>query len=328
MPKYSIIVPVYNRPNEIRELLESLRTSTLSDFEVIIVDDGSTESAESVILSFKNYLNLKYHVKENSGPGLTRNFGAKKAKGDTLIFVDSDCLIPSNYLEEVDNNSGYDAFGGPDKAHSSFSPIQKAINFAMTSFLSTGGIRGKQRALERFKPRSFNMGVRKEVFEELGGFREMRFGEDIDFTLRLIEGGFGSILIPEAFVYHKRRSTLSQFFKQVYNSGMARINLNVLHPGSMRLVHILPLGCVLFFISSIALSLFFGSIYSLPLLAYFALIFGISTIQNANPWIGFLTMPAVFIQIVGYGLGFLTSFWQLHILKKPLSFGFDKSYYK
>ncbi|MDA0196804.1 MAG: glycosyltransferase [Bacteroidetes bacterium] len=328
MPKYSIIVPVYNRPNEIRELLKNLKTSTFSDFEVIVVDDGSTEDAESVVLPLGDSLNLKYFVKENSGPGLTRNFGAEKAEGEIIVFVDSDCLIPSNYLEEVEKVSDYDAFGGPDKAHSSFSPIQKAINFAMTSFLSTGGIRGGKKSLEAFKPRSFNMGVRKEVFVQLEGFLEMRFGEDIDFSLRLIEGGFKSILIPKAFVYHKRRSTLGQFFKQVYNSGMARINLNELHPGSMKLVHFLPVCFLIFILASFVAAPIYGQIYFAPLAIYFLLILITSTLQSVNPWVGLLSMPAVFIQIVGYGLGFLSGFCQVKVLKRPLSFGFGKSFYR
>lgn len=328
MPKYSFIVPVFNRPNEVRELLESLQNSTVSDFEVVIVEDGSTEGAEREVIAFKDSLTLKYYTNENSGPGPTRNFGAKKSESEILIFVDSDCLVPSTYLEEVDQFSDYDAFGGPDKAHASFTPIQKAINFAMTSFLSTGGIRGSKKSLETFKPRSFNMGVRKSVFNDLGGFKEMRFGEDIDFSLRLIGGGFKSILIPRAFVYHKRRSNHTQFFKQVYNSGMARINLNVLHPGSIKLVHLLPVCFLMFIIASVAAATIYGQIYLAPLATYFILIFLAGTFQSANLWVGFLSIPAVFIQITGYGLGFLSGWWQVNVLKKQLSFGFGKSFYK
>jgi len=328
MPKYSFIVPVYNRTNEIRELLASLKLSTFSDFEVVIVDDGSPERAENEVQAFQSSLKVSYFFKENSGPGPTRNFGAENAAGEILIFVDSDCLIPSNYLQEVEKLREYDAFGGPDRAHSSFSQIQKAINFAMTSLLSTGGIRGSKKSLEAFKPRSFNMGVSKEVFFKLEGFKEMRFGEDIEFSLRLTAASYKSIFIPEAFVFHKRRSTFGQFFKQVYNSGMARINLHALHLGSTKLVHFLPACFLIFIVASIVASTVYGQIYLAPLAFYFILVFITSTFQSGNPWVGLLSVPAVIIQIVGYGLGFLSGFWQVNILKRPLSFGFGKSFYK
>src|SRR5690554_2232708 len=242
-PKYSIIVPVYNRPDEVQELLESLTNQKLNDFEVIIVEDGSTVPCKEIVDQYSNQLNLKYFTKENTGPGTTRNYGANKASGEYFIYFDSDCIIPEYYLTHVEqelNIHRVDAFGGPDRAHTSFTPIQKAITYSMTSFFTTGGIRGGRERLDKFYPRSFNMGVSRQTFEKTGGFSTLRFGEDIDFSLRIINNGCITRLFPEAFVYHKRRTDFNKFYRQVYNSKIARINLNILHPKTLKIVHTLP----------------------------------------------------------------------------------------
>ena len=242
--KYSIIVPVYNRPDEVDELLESLCKQSFKDFEVIIVEDGSDVPCKDVCSKYMESLDLKYFMKQNSGPGQSRNYGAERSKGEYLIVLDSDVVLPDGYLQAVEDElqrKPADAFGGPDSAHDSFTDTQKAISYSMTSFFTTGGIRGGKKKLDKFYPRSFNMGIRRDVYMQLGGFSKMRFGEDIDFSIRIFDAGCHCRLFPEAWVWHKRRTDMRKFFRQVYNSGIARINLHKRHPGSMKLVHLLPM---------------------------------------------------------------------------------------
>jgi len=242
MITFSIIIPVYNRPSEVGELLESLSLQTCKDFEVVIVEDGSTISCDQVVKSYESQLAIRYFVKPNSGRSHTRNYGMQRAVGKYLLFFDSDCIIPPGYFEQVNKDikeTDADCFGGPDRAHSSFTPLQKAISYSMTSFLTTGGIRGSKRGMEKFVPRTFNMGFSKEVYEKVGGFKDM-FGEDIDLSTRIKDAGFTVFLFPDAYVYHKRRVSLKSFFKQVHVFGMARVDLFLLHPESLKLVHLLP----------------------------------------------------------------------------------------
>ena len=243
--EYSIIVPVYNRPDEVAELLESLTAQTVKDFEVIIVEDGSERDCRAVAEQYAGKLDVRYFAKKNSGPGPSRNYGAERAKGEWLIVLDSDVVVPPGYLQAIADelaSAPADAFGGPDRAHPSFTDTQKAISYSMTSFFTTGGIRGGKKKLDKFYPRSFNMGVRRDVYLRLGGFSKMRFGEDIDFSLRIVGAGCRCRLFPGAWVWHKRRTDMRKFFRQVYNSGIARINLQKRHPGSLKLVHLLPYG--------------------------------------------------------------------------------------
>ena len=242
--KYSIIVPVFNRPDEVDELLESLLSQEEKDFEVIIVEDGSQVPCKEVCDKYADRLDLHYYYKENSGPGQSRNYGAERAKGDYLLILDSDVVLPKGYIRAVSeelNREPADAFGGPDCAHESFTDTQKAISYSMTSFFTTGGIRGGKKKLDKFYPRSFNMGIRRDVYQELGGFSKMRFGEDIDFSIRIFKAGKRCRLFPEAWVWHKRRTDFRKFWKQVYNSGIARINLYKKYPDSLKLVHLLPM---------------------------------------------------------------------------------------
>ena len=268
--KYSVIIPVYNRPDEVNELLESLTLQTCKDFEVVVVEDGSSIPCQEVVEKYSDRLDIHYYNKPNSGPGQTRNYGAERSHGEYLIILDSDCILPPGYFEAVEKelqSSPTDAFGGPDRAHASFTDIQKAINYSMTSFFTTGGIRGGKKKMDKFYPRSFNMGVRRSVYQTLGGFSKMRFGEDIDFSIRIFKAGYRCRLFPSAWVYHKRRTDLKKFFKQVHNSGIARINLYKKYPESLKLVHLLPalftLGTVLLLICAI-----FCPYALLPLLAY------------------------------------------------------------
>lgn len=328
--KYSIIVPVFNRPDEVNELLDSLQQQTFHNFEVVIVEDGSSIPCESVVRQYESSLNIRYYNKPNSGPGQTRNFGVERASGQWMIILDSDCILPSTYLEAVDRSllaEDADGFGGPDRAHEAFTDIQKAINYAMTSFFTTGGIRGGKKKLDKFYPRSFNMGIRRSVYEALGGFSRMRFGEDIDFSIRLYQAGYRCRLIPEAWVWHKRRTDLKKFFKQVHNSGIARIDLYLKYPFSLKPVHCLPalftLGTILLLLLAPICS------WSLSPLVLFALMVGIdSTLKNGSLRIGLLSIVASFVQLLGYGSGFLIACWNRCILKKGTFTAFEKNFYE
>ncbi|MDR2690984.1 MAG: glycosyltransferase, partial [Dysgonamonadaceae bacterium] len=307
---YSVIIPVYNRPDELDELLDSLTRQTYTDFEVIVVDDGSLTPCKNIVEKYREKLRVRYYYKSNSGPGLSRNYGAGKSKGGYLVFLDSDCIVPPQYLANVEQELAagkVDFFGGPDKAHSSFSNIQKAINYSMTSMLTTGGIRGSGKRITAFHPRSFNMGIRKKVFEQAGGFSEMRFGEDIDFSINVISSGYSSRLFTGAWVYHKRRTDLKKFFKQIFNSGIARINLYKRHPKSLKPVHFFPALFTLYLFVSLFLSFLWWFI-SLPVCLFAVLIFIDALVKTKSITISLLSVSASFIQLFAYGSGFLYAF--------------------
>jgi glycosyltransferase involved in cell wall biosynthesis len=328
---YSLIIPVYNRPDEVEELLESLSKQSDADFEVVIVEDGSTEKCDQVVEDFMGELNISYFFKENTGPGQSRNYGFARAKGNYCIFLDSDCVIPPEYVKIVIgslNESYIDAFGGPDKAHPDFSLLQKAINYSMTSFFTTGGIRGGSEKLDKFYPRSFNMGYSREVFESTGGFSKMRFGEDIDMSIRILKNGFKTKLIKEAYVYHKRRTNLRQFYKQVINSGIARISLYKRHPESLKMVHFAPAVFTLGSLALMVLAIFWSPYFLLPLGLHMLLIFLDSAIKNRCIRIGVLSILSSYIQLFGYGIGFLTAFWKRIILGKEEFTAFNRTFYK
>jgi len=354
------------------ELLQSLSRQTFRDFEVLVVEDGSDIPCEEVVRKYTDSMELRYYVKPNSGPGQTRNYGVQYSQGEFVIVLDSDVVLPEGYLQAVEDECSMlnvqcsmqiDAFGGPDRAHESFTPVQKAINYSMTSFFTTGGIRGGKKQMDRkFYPRSFNMGIRKSLYEQLGGFSEMRFGEDIDFSIRIYESGACCRLFPEAWVWHKRRTDLKKFFKQVHNSGIARINLTKRHPGTLKLVHLLPavftlgtFACLLFaflFLLLVLLGIFalwsapkpgcvsgemaciilglFGMILCLlPLMLFSLIIFVDSSVRNRSPWIGFLSIWASFIQLIGYGTGFLRAWWLRCVCGRNEELqAFRKSFYK
>ena len=390
--RYSIVVPVFNRPDEVRELLESLTCQSLSDFEVIIVEDGSKSTCKDVCDQFAGILDLHYYYKENSGPGQSRNYGAERASGEWIIVLDSDVVLPKNYLENVEAelyqsgstlelgslatkgtqelstlhsplstlNSSLStpaAWGGPDAAHPDFTPVQKAISYSMTSFFTTGGIRGGKKKLDKFFPRSFNMGVLSEVYKKLGGFSKMRFGEDIDFSYRIVEAGYQTRLLSSAWVWHKRRTDFRKFFRQVFNSGIARINLTKRHPGTLKLVHLLPTVFTLGVIFLLMLFMMGVGLYIegewldahglrptdnmhqgvgfvlcvlalLPLLIYSFIIFVDSSIRNRSLWVGLLSIPAAFTQLMGYGLGFIKAWWKRCVLGQDEFQAFEKNFYK
>lgn len=317
MPKYSIIIPVYNRPDEIKELLDSLTRQTYRNFEVLVIEDGSINRCEDVVKSFESQLTIRYFYKENSGQGFSRNYGFARATGDYFVLFDSDCLIPEHYFQTVDQRlteTGWNAYGGPDRAHTSFTPVQKAISYSMTSLFTTGGIRGsKQRVGGAFHPRSFNMGLSRKVYEAVGGYVITRMGEDIEYTIRIIENGFQTGLIEEAYVYHKRRSTLKQFYQQLHFFGRARINISRFFPKELKLVHWFPAG---FTLGCLGIPLLLLVVPTLGFMAvgavflYAVLILVDATAKNRSVRVGLLSVAAVFVQLFGYGIGFLTEGWR------------------
>ena len=329
---YSFIIPVYNRPGEVRELLESmLKLQFDRDFEIVLVEDGSSISSGSIATEFQQQLNISYHYKKNTGPGDSRNFGMRKAKGNYFLILDSDVLLPENYLQEVDKflQQDYcDCFGGPDASHPSFSKIQKAIDYSMTSFLTTGGIRGKKSAVNDFQPRSFNMGISKNAFEASGGFGKIHPGEDPDLSLRLKKMGYKLCLIPGAVVFHKRRIDWSKFYTQVQKFGMVRPILNKWHPGSGKITYWFPAVFSLGFLFAILLlKLGIWWLFLLYVL-YFVIIAIDAAIKNKSLGIGFLAVYATLVQFFGYGYGFMKSLWHIHILKQDPEHEFPNLFFK
>ncbi|MDN3546798.1 glycosyltransferase [Mucilaginibacter aquaedulcis] len=319
---FSIIIPLYNRPQEIKELLETLVLQTYKQFEVLVIEDGSVNDAEAIVNSFSTDLNVRYFKKPNEGQGFTRNFGFERAKGDYFIIFDSDCLIPANYLEIVNNSlaTNYlDAYGGPDGAHSSFTPTQKAISYSMTSPFTTGGIRGNKKAIGQFHPRSFNMGVSRKVWEKAGGFIITRLGEDIEYSIRIHSLGFKIGLIPNAIVFHKRRTNFSQFYKQLHFFGRARINIYKFFPAQLKLVHFFPavftIGVILTLIFNL-LSWQIAILANFILAIFTLLIFFHAWLVNKSVKIAFLSVVAAFTQLIAYGLGFMQDFWKRVIFNR------------
>jgi glycosyltransferase involved in cell wall biosynthesis len=319
---FSIIIPLYNRPQEIKELLDTLTLQTYRDFEVLVIEDGSINDAEAIVNTFTDKLNLRYFKKQNEGQGFTRNFGFERAKGDYFVIFDSDCLIPPAYLEIVNNSlaSNYlDAYGGPDGAHDSFTPTQKAISYSMTSPFTTGGIRGNKKGIGQFHPRSFNMGVSRQAWEKAGGFIITRLGEDIEYSIRIHSLGFKIGLIPDAIVFHKRRTNFYQFYKQLHFFGRARINISKFFPQELKLVHFFPAAFTVGVILTIILNLF-GSVLApvgnFILLIFTLLIFFHAWWKNKSLKIAFLSIIAAFTQLIAYGLGFIQDFWKRKVLSR------------
>ena len=329
-PLFSIIIPVYNRPQEVQELLESLSGQTLKNFEVIIVEDGSSLKCEEFVRQY-SATEIAYYYKENGGPAAARNFGAEKAKGKWLVFFDSDCIIPENYISEtVKELEGEKCrlFGGADRSHPSFTALQKAIDYSMTSIITTGGIRGNRKSADKFYPRTFNMGIEKAVFEEIGGFSNMRFGEDVDFSYKVKEGGYESRFFPDSWVYHKRRNTFRTFFKQVFNSGIARIHLTRRHAGSLKLVHLLPSAFVLGCLLLLVLSVLWSPLFLLPVFLLSLLLFTDASVRKGSVKTGILAVAASFVQLFGYGSGFLAGWWNVCILGKRYYAVFVDNFYR
>ena len=330
--QYSFIIPVYNRPNEIQELLESFEALQGDiSYEIVIVEDGSSETSKQVVDTFSKSLNISYYFKENSGPGDSRNYGMQKAKGNYFIILDSDCILPKTYLVEVKKSlekEYVDCFGGPDAAHDSFSNLQKAINFSMTSFITTGGIRGKKSSIDKFQPRSFNMGLSKKAFEASKGFGQIHPGEDPDLSIRLWNLGFKTKLIPEAFVYHKRRISWSNFFKQVNKFGMVRPILNKWHPSTKKITYWFPTLFILGLIVTVVLAVVGFNWLLIVYGFYFVLAFNLALINTKNIIVSIQVIPAILIQFFGYGIGFLKSTFAVSFLNKDPETHFPKLFFK
>jgi len=310
--QFSVIIPVYNRPDEVDELLQSLTTQTVQDFEVLIIEDGSEKTCKDVIDRYSSQLDISYHFKPNSGQGFSRNYGFERAKGDYFVVFDSDCITPDHYFETIQRFlkiNPLDAWGGPDRSHPSFTALQKAISYCMTSPFTTGGIRGGKKHIGTFHPRSFNMGISREVFEKTGGYSITRMGEDIEFSIRIIRNGFKTGLIPDAYVYHKRRTSFRHFYRQLHFFGRARINIKRIYKDELKTVHTLPsfftIGIFIYpFLPLISDYLF--SLASIALLLFILLIFIDSLRIEKNILVALLSVPAAFIQLTAYGIGFLT----------------------
>ena len=319
--KYSIIVPVYNRPEEVRELLDSLTRQTVKDFEILIIEDGSSVRCDDIVDRYRSQLSIQYFFKPNAGPGPARNFGYSKAAGDYLVVFDSDCIIPPGYLEAVDKALaayGWDAWGGPDQAHTTFTLVQRAMGYTMASVWTTGGIRGGKKRVGSFQPRSFNMGISRKVYTQTQGFHFDRYAEDIEFSIRMKNAGYKVGLIPEAYVYHKRRTSFFQFYHQVSNFGKGRALVGRAHPGEVKITHWLPTIFVLGTLSIPLWALVTPVLFYAALggwLLYLSVIFLHALWQNKNLGVAFLTVPAALIQLSGYGLGFLREWSKSYIRK-------------
>jgi glycosyltransferase involved in cell wall biosynthesis len=329
---YSFIIPVFNRPQEVLELLDSfLGLQFNGEFEIVIIEDGSSEKSEGIVEVYSDRLNISYYYKENSGPGESRNYGMQRAKGNYFIILDSDCLLPPHYLETVDtflNTKFFHCYGGADSAHLSFTPFQKAINYAMTSFITTGGIRGSEISVTDFEPRSFNMGISKEAFLKTGGYAKIHPGEDPDLSQRIKKEGYSTTFIPNAHVFHKRRISWKKFYTQVNKFGMVRPILNTWHPTTAKITFWFPTCFVFFVIASVILTVLLDSRFIVPLLLYLGFILFDSSFRNKSVYIGVLSIIAVFVQFFGYGLGFLKATFFVRILNKDPQKKFPNLFFK
>lgn len=331
-PLYSFVIPVYNRPQEVRELLESmLSLENAPEYEILIIEDGSSEKADLVCEQFSEKLKIRYFFKKNSGPGDSRNFGMRQAASDYFIILDSDVILPPDYLQQVHSflqTTKCDCFGGPDASHPSFSDVQKAIDYSMTSFFTTGGIRGGKKAVDEFQPRSFNMGIARRAFEVSGGFGSIHPGEDPDLSLRLKKLGFSTCLIPEARVFHKRRIDWEKFYLQVQKFGMVRPILNKWHPGTGKITYWFPLVFILGLIFSVFLFVL-GYPFLIGLYAIYFLVTALdAAIKQKSFYIGLLVVRAIFTQFSGYGWGFLKSYIAIHLQHKDPEKAFPKLFFK
>ena len=313
-PMFSLIVPVYNRPDEIADLLESLSRQTDKDFELVLTEDGSTVPCREEVERYADRLDIQYFSKSNEGRSIARNHGMQHARGEYFVFVDSDCILPPDYFESLRrqlSQTGADCFGGPDAAHESFTDTQKAINFAMTAFLTTGGIRGGKVQMEKFVPRTFNMGFSRRVWEKVGGFREM-FSEDIDMSTRIRQAGFAPQLFRDVRVFHKRRGNLAKFWRQVHVFGMSRITLQLLYPGSMKLVHWLPAVFTIGAAALILLGIFVSPWWLLPLGVYIVALWISAIAATRSLKLGTMAVGASMVQLLGYGTGFIRAYvWKI-----------------
>ena len=329
---YSFIIPVYNRPDEVAELLGSLANmDTTLPSEILIIEDGSTITCKHVCEKYAEQLDIKYFIKKNTGPGDSRNYGMKQAKGNYFIILDSDCILPPHYLATVDSyltKNYVDCYGGADAAHDSFTPLQKAINYTMTSFFTTGGIRGSKKSVTKFEPRSFNMGISKQVFDATGGYAKIHPGEDPDLSHRIMNLGFKTAFLPDAYVFHKRRISWEKFYQQVRKFGLVRPILSRWHPEAAKLTFWFPTMFVLFVILSVLFSAISSVKFIIPLALYLLLLFVDSAIRNKSLSVAVLSIAAIFVQFFGYGLAFLKSTYYIRFQGKDPETQFPFLFFK
>lgn len=331
--KISIIVPVYNRPDEMKELLESLASQTDKDFELVVVEDGSSIKSDNLCELYSNRINIQYFYKENQGPSIGRNYGLAKAKGNYFLFFDSDCIIPSHYIETIRgelSENFVDAYGGPDGAMPDFSDFQKAVSYAMTSLFTTGGIRGGKNQVGKFHPRSFNLGFSRAVYENTGGFpiTRMHPGEDMVFAIEVIKRGFETRLIRDAYVYHKRRISLKKFYKQVFGFGKTRYIISRHYPQTFKVFFLFPSIFTIGLLLLLIMSFFVNLIFILPLFLYMIVVFMDSLLLNKSFSVAIQSIAASFIQLCGYGMGFMDAIWKHNVLKKDEFGVFGKPFYE
>ncbi len=319
---YSFVIPVFNRPDEIDALLSCLVKQELKNFEVLIIESGSSIKSDEVVERYKDRLDVQYHYKGNDGQGFSRNYGFARATGDYFVVLDSDVVLDADFLKNLNHRletDWLDAYGGPDRLHPDSTNIQKAVNYSMTSLFTTGGIRGRKNHVGKFYPRSFNMGFSRKVYEATQGFKLPYFGEDIEFSARVMSLGFKTGLVENAYVYHKRKTNFGDFYKQMNFFGRARINTYIMFPDTLKLVHFFPAAFFIYYVLTLLLLIIgtpLASLMLLGLLFYIMAIFIDSTIQNKNPLVGWLSVPAVFVQMTGYGLGFIKDYWTRVVNKK------------
>lgn len=336
--KYSLIIATYNRLPELRELIDSVEALDFprDRFELVISDDGSTDGTRAFIEQSSLPFPVRYLHQENKGPGEARNHGMREASGTYFLFIDSDCILPPDYLQRVDDHlrrEPLDAFGGPDDCHPDFPPLLKAINYSMTSFLGTGGTRGSRKAVTKFYPRSFNMGIHRKIFADIGGMNKLRHGQDMDFSARIYAAGYRVGLIPDAVVFHKRRTNLRRFFKQIFNWGVARINLGRMYPDMLKPVHLTPAVLLAGLVLLLLLAFLFGwarwllAMAGIGALLVALLAFGQSVKRYRNVWVGLLSIVTLFLQVGAYGMGTWSGIWQW-LTGKTVAQGFTKNYYK
>ncbi|WP_372751698.1 glycosyltransferase family 2 protein [Labilibaculum sp.] len=319
--KFSIIIPVYNRPDEMKELLDSLAVQTFKDFELVVVEDGSSIKSEEVCNNYRDKISISYYFKENQGPSIGRNYGLAKAKGNYFLFFDSDCILPPHYMETIDQeltNNFVDCYGGPDGAMEDFSDFQKAVSYAMTSFFTTGGIRGGKSQVHKFHPRSFNLGFSKAVYENTGGFpvTTMHPGEDMVFAIEVIKRGFETRLVREAYVFHKRRVSFKKFYKQVFGFGKTRYIISKHYPETFKIFFLFPSLFVLGTVGVMLLGAIVHSIFAFPVLLYTLLVFADAIIKSKSVSVGFLALLASYVQLFAYGIGFMNAVWKYKVLGK------------
>lgn len=329
-PKFALISPTFKRPDEVTEFLDSLRKLDYpkDKFEIILGDGTPGDELRPLIYPYQKDLPLKIYYEEFLPVSNARNRAAELSTAQFFIFLDSDCIIPEGYLKAVefflDAHPQINLFGGPDAASEDFTDLQKAISFSMTSFLTTGGIRGGSSSVTTYHPRGFNMGISAELFNKVGGYDEnFVCGEDVELSMRLIKAGAKSAFIEEAHVFHKRRTSIKQFRRQVFRFGAARPLLAKAHPGNLKITHLFPLAFTVYrHVSAILFLLVFYfnlSVLSLPFAMYVLYMVAVffSALKKEGLSVALLAVQTTNTMNAGYGIGFLRNYLEVYLKGNP-----------